>query len=158
MDFELTGRTCLVTGASAGIGPGVVQLLVRQGVKVVATARRVENIERLGASLATEGYTRPAAIAGDITDAAAVADIAAASTAALGQVDILVVCATRRIECRVERDARRSVFGLVPHNAFVALAAIENSEDKDFRPLHLKHDGRSTFEAYRPETRFKSLT
>lgn len=93
MDFELSGRTCLVTGASAGIGAGIVQLLVRQGVKVAATARRVENIERLGASLAAEGHSPPAAIAGDITDAAAVADIAAASTAALGQVDILVNCA-----------------------------------------------------------------
>ena len=93
MDFELAGRTCLVTGASAGIGAGVVQLLVRQGVKVAATARRFENIERLGASLAVEGFSPPIAIAGDITDAAAVADIAAASTAALGRVDILVNCA-----------------------------------------------------------------
>ena len=89
MDFELNGRTCLVTGASAGIGAGVVKLLARQGVKVAATARRVENIERLGASLATEGCSPPIAITGDITDPAAVADIAAASTAALGQVDIL---------------------------------------------------------------------
>ncbi|MGD9881844.1 MAG: SDR family NAD(P)-dependent oxidoreductase [Reyranella sp.] len=93
MDFELTGRTCLVTGASAGIGAGVVQLLARQGVKVAATARRIENIERLGASLAGEGYSRPVAIAGDITDAAAVAQIGTAATSALGQVDILVNCA-----------------------------------------------------------------
>lgn len=93
MDFELTGRTCLVTGASAGIGAGVVQLLIRQGVKVAATARRVENIERLGASLASEGYSPPIAIAGDITDAATVADVARVSTAALGQVDIVVNCA-----------------------------------------------------------------
>jgi 3-oxoacyl-[acyl-carrier protein] reductase len=93
MDFELTGRTCLVTGASAGIGAGVMQLLARLGVRVAATARRVETIERLGASLATGGVPLPIAIAGDITDAAAVARIAAAATAELGQVDILVNCA-----------------------------------------------------------------
>ena len=93
MDLELTGRTCLVTGASAGIGAGIVQLLARQGVKVAATARRIENIERLGAPLAAEGYPLPIAVAGDITDAAAVARIASAATAALGPVDILVNCA-----------------------------------------------------------------
>jgi len=93
MDFELTGRTCLVTGASAGIGAGVMQLLARLGVRVAATARRVETIERLGASLATGGVPLRIAIAGDITDAAAVVRIAAAATAALGQVDILVNCA-----------------------------------------------------------------
>lgn len=93
MDFELTGRTCLVTGASAGIGAGVVQLLARQGVKVAATARRVDNIERLGASLAADGHPLPVAIAGDVTDAAAVARIATAAATALGQVDILVNCA-----------------------------------------------------------------
>lgn len=93
MDFELTGRTCLVTGASAGIGAGVVQLLARQGVRVAATARRVDHIERLGASLAGEGHPRPVAIAGDVTDGAAIARIAEAATTAFGQVDILVNCA-----------------------------------------------------------------
>jgi NAD(P)-dependent dehydrogenase (short-subunit alcohol dehydrogenase family) len=31
MDFELSGRTCLITGASAGIGAGIVHLLAEQG-------------------------------------------------------------------------------------------------------------------------------
>lgn len=93
MDFELAGRTCLVTGASAGIGAGVVQLLARQGVKVAATARRVEAIAHLGASLAGQGYPLRVAIAGDITDATAVAHVVETATIALGQVDILVNCA-----------------------------------------------------------------
>ena len=58
MEYELQGRTCLVTGASSGIGAGIVRLLSAQGAKVVATARRAGKIERL------EGVT---AVAADVT-------------------------------------------------------------------------------------------
>src|SRR5260221_3670971 len=84
MDFELNGRTCLVTGASSGIGAGIAHLLAEQGARVAATARRVDKIERHG---------NVTAIAGDITIAGDVTRIAAEATKALGQVDILVNCA-----------------------------------------------------------------
>lgn len=84
MDFELKGRSALVTGASAGIGAGIARLLAEQGVRVAATARRVEKIER------HPGITP---VAGDVTDAGDLARIAAEATAALGPVDILVNCA-----------------------------------------------------------------
>ena len=47
MDYDLKNRTCLVSGASSGIGAGVARLLAGQGARVVATARRVDRIERL---------------------------------------------------------------------------------------------------------------
>lgn len=84
MKFDLTDRTCLVTGASAGIGAGVVNLLAQEGARVAATARRVDRIER------RNGVT---AIAGDVTDADDIARIAAEATNALGPIDILVNCA-----------------------------------------------------------------
>ncbi len=67
MDYQLRDRTCLVSGASSGIGAGVVRLLSQQGARVVATARRAEKIERL------DGVT---AIAGDVTNPADLARIA----------------------------------------------------------------------------------
>lgn len=79
MDYELKGRTCLVTGASAGIGAGIVRLFADQGAKVVAVARRVDRIERLA------GVTP---IAADLTRAADLDRVAA-----LGPVEILVNCA-----------------------------------------------------------------
>ena len=82
--MELTDRTCLVTGASAGIGAGIVRLLAEQGARIAATARRADSIER---------HRNVTAIAGDITLADDVARIAAEATRALGQVDILVNCA-----------------------------------------------------------------
>ena len=84
MDFELKDRTCLVTGASAGIGAGIAHLLAWQGVRVAATARRVDRIER---------HRNVTPIAADITSADDLARLARDATTALGQVDILVNCA-----------------------------------------------------------------
>jgi 3-oxoacyl-[acyl-carrier protein] reductase len=84
MDFELKDRTCLVTGASAGIGAGIAHLLAEQGARVAATARRVGRIER---------HHNLTPIAADVTSADDLARLAQEATAALGQVDILVNCA-----------------------------------------------------------------
>ncbi len=84
MEFDLKGRACLVTGASSGIGAGVVHLLAMQGARVAATARRVDKIER---------HDQVTALAGDVTNAGDIARIAAEATKALGPIDILVNCA-----------------------------------------------------------------
>lgn len=84
MDYDLENRTCLVTGASSGIGAGIVRLLAQQGARVAATARRLDKIER---------HDNVSAIAGDVTKAADIARLAAEATAALGPIDILVNCA-----------------------------------------------------------------
>ncbi|MDP1961162.1 MAG: SDR family oxidoreductase [Reyranella sp.] len=84
MDFDLKDRTCLVTGASSGIGAGVVRLLAQQGARVAATARRVDKIERHG---------QVVALAGDVTNPDDIARIATEATTALGPIDILVNCA-----------------------------------------------------------------
>lgn len=84
MDFDLKGRACLVTGASSGIGAGVVHLLAKQGARVAATARRVDKIEHLDQGLA---------LAGDVTNPDDIVRIADEATTALGPIDILVNCA-----------------------------------------------------------------
>lgn len=84
MDFELKDRTCLVTGASAGIGAGIARLMADQGARVAATARRVDHIER---------HANVTPIAADITSPTDLARLAKDATQALGQVDILVNCA-----------------------------------------------------------------
>jgi 3-oxoacyl-[acyl-carrier protein] reductase len=84
MKFDLKDRTCLVTGASSGIGAGVVKLLADQGARVAATARRFDKIERGAGVLA---------IAGDVTSTDDLARIAAEAAKAFGPIDILVNCA-----------------------------------------------------------------
>ena len=79
MDYELEGRSCLITGASSGIGAGIVRLFSEQGATVTAIARRVDRIERLpGVS----------AVAADVTSARDLDRVAAT-----GPVEILVNCA-----------------------------------------------------------------
>ena len=48
MNLMLEGRTCLVTGASSGIGAGVARLLALQGARVAGIARRAEQLQELG--------------------------------------------------------------------------------------------------------------
>jgi 3-oxoacyl-[acyl-carrier protein] reductase len=84
MDYELSGKTCLVTGASSGIGAGVVRLLSQQGARVVATARRTDKIAHL------DGVTP---IAGDVTNGEDLARLVDDATKALGPIDILANCA-----------------------------------------------------------------
>jgi 3-oxoacyl-[acyl-carrier protein] reductase len=95
MDYDIKGRTCLVTGASAGIGAGIVRLLAEQGAKVAATARRIDRIER---------HPNVTPIAGDITVAADMKRIVADASRALGQVDILVNCAGGSRPTTVDAD------------------------------------------------------
>lgn len=95
MDYELQGRTCLVTGASAGIGAGIVRLLAAQGARVAAVARRVERIER---------HPQVAPLAGDVTRGDDLARIVAGATAALGPVEVLVNCAGGSRPTTVDAD------------------------------------------------------
>jgi 3-oxoacyl-[acyl-carrier protein] reductase len=93
MDLQLSGRTALVTGASAGIGAGVVEVLSREGVVVVATARRADLLNSLADRVEASGGRRPVLIAADITDKADVARIAREAVEAVGPIQILVNCA-----------------------------------------------------------------
>lgn len=90
MDLKLAGRTGLVTGASSGIGAGVARVLAAEGVKLVITGRRAEQLEALAASIHTQGGERPVVVAGDITRPDDVARIATEASERLGGIDILV--------------------------------------------------------------------
>lgn len=93
MDLQLAGRTALVTGASAGIGEGVVECLAREGTTVVATARRADLLDQLADRIEAAGYRRPVTIAGDITEKSEVERIAREAADAVGPIQIVVNCA-----------------------------------------------------------------
>ncbi|MAN55101.1 MAG: SDR family NAD(P)-dependent oxidoreductase [Paracoccus sp. (in: a-proteobacteria)] len=84
--FDLTGRIACVTGASGGLGQAAASLLARSGAKVVGIARRREALAAWQSR--TGGET--AIVAADLSDRAALAQIAADAARAFGDPDILI--------------------------------------------------------------------
>ncbi|NYG56926.1 SDR family oxidoreductase [Nocardioides perillae] len=84
----LAGRTALVTGASRGIGLGIAQRLVAEGVRVCVTARKPEAlaaaVEELG------GPDHAIAVAGRADDVEHQRDAVAQTLEAFGSLDLLV--------------------------------------------------------------------
>lgn len=90
MNLQLQQRTALVTGASEGIGAGMVRVLAAQGVKVVATARRGDRLQALADEVERQGAVRPQVIVADVTEPEALARLAAQALRQVGTVDILI--------------------------------------------------------------------
>jgi NAD(P)-dependent dehydrogenase (short-subunit alcohol dehydrogenase family) len=59
----LTGKVALVTGASSGIGRAAAIELARRGARVVASARRRSELDRVIAEISQEGLTATAVVA-----------------------------------------------------------------------------------------------
>jgi len=60
--------TCLVTGASSGIGAEIARQLARRGHGVTLVARRLEKLEALARELATTHQIRAEVVAADLAD------------------------------------------------------------------------------------------
>lgn len=83
MSGSLSGKSALVTGASAGIGRATVLALVEAGARVLATGRRKAELDALAKQCGAQAVE---VIAGDLNDADFVAELAARA----GGVDIMV--------------------------------------------------------------------
>ncbi len=87
MDLELTGKLCLVSGASRGIGRAIAHALARHGARVAAVARGQADLDTLVAELAGGGHI---AIAADVATAAGATAAVAACVQGLGGIDVVV--------------------------------------------------------------------
>ena len=84
MDLGLTGRRALVTGASEGIGRGVVLALAEEGCDVAFCARRREPLEALATEVRERFGRRAVPVAADLTRADDCARAVAEAAAGLG--------------------------------------------------------------------------
>jgi len=90
VDLQLTGKTALVTGASAGIGRAIAKGLAAEGVKLVVTGRRKAELEKLCDEIAAAGGARPGIVAHEALAEDYVEALARQCEASLGSVDVLM--------------------------------------------------------------------
>jgi 3-oxoacyl-[acyl-carrier protein] reductase len=89
VDLGLTGRTCVVTGASRGIGRAVAERLCAEGANTFLVARSADALDEVVTSL-DDAPGNAVSLPADVTDAAAAERVAAAARDAFGPVDVLV--------------------------------------------------------------------
>lgn len=90
MDLQLAGKTCLVTGASAGIGTAIAHSLAQEGARLVITARRQDRLDAVAADIGASTGNTPLTISADLMDEQAPEAIRAFVQEKLGGIDILV--------------------------------------------------------------------
>ena len=85
-DPLLAGRTCLVTGASSGLGAHFARLYARAGANVVIGARRLDRLAHLAAEIGENAL----AVTLDVTDEASTIAAYDAAEARFGTVEVIV--------------------------------------------------------------------
>lgn len=86
--FNINGRSAIITGAGSGIGLAFAETMVEAGVAVTLADIDLSSVQRLAERLCGDGRT-PRAVALDIADAQGVADTFNGHVAAFGGCDIV---------------------------------------------------------------------
>jgi NAD(P)-dependent dehydrogenase (short-subunit alcohol dehydrogenase family) len=92
--FDLSGRVAVVVGGTSGIGRAIAHGLAEAGADVVATSRRMEQVESVASEIEQLGR-RALRLASDVADRASLEHVLDRTVAELGKVDILVNSAGR---------------------------------------------------------------
>lgn len=82
----LAGRTCVITGASSGLGAHFAKLFADAGANVVLGARRLDRVAELARSIGEQALAVPL----DVTDEASIKAVFDAAEAKFGVVDTVV--------------------------------------------------------------------
>ena len=86
---RLDGRTCLITGASSGLGAHFARVAAMAGARVVLAARRAERVAALADEL-NAGGASALAVSMDVSDEASVIAAFDAAEAGFGTVDTII--------------------------------------------------------------------
>src|SRR5919204_2330058 len=87
--FSLAGKSCVVTGASRGLGRAIALAFAEQGADVVLAARTTGDLAQLAAEVEAKGrraVVRPV----DVTDVGQLRALADEAVARLGKLDVWV--------------------------------------------------------------------
>jgi len=88
--FDLTGRSAIVTGGSTGLGEAMAAGLASAGADVLVTSRHHDEAEASATRISAEFNCRAIGMAADVTDEPAVSAMVETAIREFGKVDILV--------------------------------------------------------------------
>jgi short-subunit dehydrogenase len=87
--FDLTGKVCIVTGSSRGIGRSIAENMAAHGAKVVVSSRKLDACQAVVDVITKAGGTA-VAIPANISDKAGLQNLVDQSRKAFGPIDVLV--------------------------------------------------------------------
>ena len=87
--FSLAGKSCVVTGASRGLGRAIALAYADQGADVVLAARSVADLEQVKKEIEAKGR-RAVVQKADVTDLTALEAVAGAAVSSFGKIDTWV--------------------------------------------------------------------
>lgn len=122
--ISLDGQRVWLTGASTGIGRAMAFELGSRGARLALTARNEAALDDLANEIATTAE-RPVVVAGDVTDASAVAAIGRTLDEEMGGVDMLIANAGTHVESVPESFDTDEYLGLMDLNYGGVLRCIE---------------------------------
>jgi len=88
--IDLHGKTALITGGSKGIGYGIAESMLKEGMNVAITSRHPETADDAARRLSAVGPGKLIAIVADVRDFEAQKNAVAKTLAAFGKIDVLL--------------------------------------------------------------------
>ena len=88
--YDLTGRVAIITGGGTGIGAATARVLADFGAHTVLASRKMQNLERVAASVEQATGRRSIPVQTDVREEEAVDAMVERTMAEFGRIDILV--------------------------------------------------------------------
>ena len=92
-DSYWQGKTCLITGASSGLGAALALELSSRGATLMLSARREDRLAAVADGVAARGHPRPAVLTMDVADLDSLEAKATEAQDTLGHIDVLLCSA-----------------------------------------------------------------